>query len=82
MAEQIFVPLKMHDQIEEIIPYLKKISKPMKVTFLFPSTTSLFDGFDGLVGRSKENLRTRNTNPFGSEKDDANVLWEKTKGIG
>ncbi len=46
MAEQILVPLKRHDQIEEIIPYLKKISKPMKVTFLFPSTTSLFDGFD------------------------------------
>ena len=46
MAEQILVPLKRHDQIEEIIPYLKKISKRMKVTFLFPSTTSLFDGFD------------------------------------
>ncbi len=46
MAEQILVPLKKHEQIEEIIPYLKKISKPMKVTFLFPSTTSLFDGFD------------------------------------
>ena len=46
MAEQILVPLKMHDRIEEIIPYLKEISKPMKVTFLFPSTTSLFDGFD------------------------------------
>lgn len=38
MAEQILAPLKRHDRIEEIIPYLKKITKPMKLAFLFPST--------------------------------------------
>ncbi len=38
MAEPIMAPLKRHDRIEEIIPYLKKISKPMKAAFLFPST--------------------------------------------
>ena len=38
MAEQILAPLKRHDRIEEIIPYLKEITKPMKLAFLFPST--------------------------------------------
>lgn len=35
MAEQILVPLKRHDRIEDIIPYLDKIAKPgMRVIFL------------------------------------------------
>jgi len=37
MTEQILVPLKRHDRLEEIIPYLEKISKPgMRVVFLIP----------------------------------------------
>jgi hypothetical protein len=36
MAGQILVPLKRHDRIEEIIPYLEKLAKPgMRVVFLF-----------------------------------------------
>ncbi len=38
MAEHILTPLKRYDRFEEIIPYLKKITKPMKAAFLFPST--------------------------------------------
>lgn len=37
MAKQILVPLKRHDRIGEIIPYLEKIAKPeIRVVFLIP----------------------------------------------
>lgn len=37
MAEQILVPMRRHDRIEEIIPYLEKVANPgMRVVFLFP----------------------------------------------
>lgn len=37
MAGQVLVPLKRHDEIEEIVPYLAEIAKPgMKVVFLLP----------------------------------------------
>ncbi len=37
MAGQILVPLKRHDRIEEIIPYIETIAKPgMRVVFLIP----------------------------------------------
>jgi hypothetical protein len=37
MAGQILVPLKRHDRIEEILPYLEKIAQPgMRVVFLVP----------------------------------------------
>ena len=35
MAREILVPLKRHDRIEEIVPYIEKIAQPgMKVVFL------------------------------------------------
>ncbi len=37
MSGQILVPLKRHDRIEGIIPYLEEVAKPgMKVVFLIP----------------------------------------------
>jgi hypothetical protein len=37
VAKQIVVPLKRHDRIEEIVPYLEEIAKPgMRVLFLVP----------------------------------------------
>ena len=37
MEDQILVPLKRHDHIEEILPYLEKIAHPgMRVVFLIP----------------------------------------------
>ena len=51
MAEQILAPLKRHDRIEEIIPYLKKITKPMKATFLFPSTYKVVPAQEALGNR-------------------------------
>ncbi len=51
MAEQILAPLKRHDRIEEIIPYLKKITKPMKLAFLFPSTYKVVPAHEGLGNR-------------------------------
>ncbi len=51
MAEQILAPLKRHDRTEEIIPYLKKITKPMKLAFLFPSTYKVVPAQEGLGNR-------------------------------
>ncbi len=51
MAEQILAPLKRHDRIEEIIPYLKKITKPMKLAFLFPSTYKVVPAQEALGNR-------------------------------
>lgn len=35
MAKQILVPLKEHDRIEEIIPYIEEVARPgMRVVFL------------------------------------------------
>ena len=37
MARQLLVPLKRHEHVGDVIPYLEKISQPgMKVVFLFP----------------------------------------------
>ncbi len=37
MAEQILVPLKRNDRVEEIIPYVEQVTQPgMKVVFLMP----------------------------------------------
>jgi len=37
MARQLLVPLKRHEHVDDVIPYLEKISQPgMKVVFLFP----------------------------------------------
>ncbi|MGH7774099.1 MAG: universal stress protein [Candidatus Binatia bacterium] len=37
MSGQILVPLKRHDRIEEMIPYLEKVAQPgMRVAFLIP----------------------------------------------
>jgi len=51
MAEQILAPVKRHDRIEEIIPYLKKISKPMKLAFLFPATYKVVPAQETLDNR-------------------------------
>ncbi len=51
MAEQILAPLKRHDRIEEIIPFLKKITKPMKLAFLFPSTYKVVPAQEALGNR-------------------------------
>lgn len=51
MAEQILTPLKRHDRIEEIIPYLKEITKPMKLAFLFPSTYKVVPAQEALGNR-------------------------------
>ena len=35
MAEKILVPLKRHDRVDEVIPYIEKVTKPgMSVVFL------------------------------------------------
>ena len=37
MAEQVLVPLKRNDRVEEIIPYVEKVTRPgMEVGFLLP----------------------------------------------
>ncbi len=51
MAEQILAPLKRHVRIEEIIPYLKEITKPMKLAFLFPSTYKVVPAQEALGNR-------------------------------
>ena len=51
MAEQILASLKRHDRIEEIIPYLKEITKPMKLAFLFPSTSKVVPAQEALGNR-------------------------------
>ncbi len=53
MAEQILAPLKRHVRIEEIIPYLKEISKPMRAVFLFPSTYKVVPAQETLGNRVK-----------------------------
>ncbi len=38
MAEQILVPLKRNDRVEEILPYVEQVTQPgMKVVFLMPA---------------------------------------------
>jgi len=37
MAEQVLVPLKRNDRVEEIIPYVEKVTRPsMEVVFPLP----------------------------------------------
>ena len=37
MKEQILVPIKRHDRIDDVVPYLKEVAKPgMRVVFLIP----------------------------------------------
>lgn len=46
MADEILVPLKRHDRLEEIIPYIEKIARPgMRILFLVNYPV---DGFDWL----------------------------------
>ena len=59
MAEQILAPLKRHDRIEEIIPYLKKITKPMKLAFLFPSTYKVVPAQEALGNRVEIDVELR-----------------------
>lgn len=51
MADKILTPLKRYDRIEEIIPYLKEITKPMKLAFLFPSTYKVVPAQEALGNR-------------------------------
>ena len=59
MAEQILAPLKRHDRIEEIIPFLKKITKPMKLAFLFPSTYKVVPAQEALGSRVEIDVELR-----------------------
>ncbi len=59
MAEQILAPLKRHDRIEEIIPYLKKVTKPMKLAFLFPSTYKVVPAQEALGNRVEIDVELR-----------------------
>ena len=59
MAEQILAPLKRHDPIEEIIPYLKKITKPMRAAFLFPATYKVVPAQEALGNRVEIDVESR-----------------------
>lgn len=40
MAGQLIVPLKRHEHVADVVPYLEKIGQPgMKVVFLLPLPT-------------------------------------------
>ena len=46
MAEQVLVPLKRNDRVEEIIPYVEKVTRPsMEVVFLvrYPADWLMID---------------------------------------
>ena len=43
MAEKILVPLKRHDRVEEVIPYIERVARPdMSVVFLIHHLVSGF----------------------------------------
>ncbi len=51
MAEKILVPLKRHDRVEEVIPYIEKVTQPgMSVVFLIHHPVNSFKWLQAYCG--------------------------------
>lgn len=61
MSKQILVPLKLHDEVDEVLPYVERVAQPgMKVVFLrrYPGTSlgSMLPLFAKMEGGMPERL--------------------------